>query len=90
MKTPHFISYKEWRSRVTKFFSRNAFLVSEEDKYYCAHCNSLLRGLHTYISEHDSMWSTCAGSGQVRRILVPYCPNCESEPEEHGCLHDTW
>ncbi len=49
MKTPQFISYKEWHKRVDKWFSKDAFLVSEENKHYCAHCTTQLKGIHAYI-----------------------------------------
>jgi|GEM_PF-6445290 len=26
----------------------------------------------------------CAGSGEVRRSEVPYCPTCDKEPADHG------
>ncbi len=90
MNTPQKISFKEWSNQVDMFLSLRAFLVSEEDRYYCAHCITQLKGINAYISEHDSMWSDCAGGGEVQSILIPYCPNCESKPEEYGCLHDVW
>ncbi len=88
MKTPQKITFKEWNKQVDKYLSRDAFLVSEENLYYCAHCDSKLQGLNSYVSEHDSIWSTCAGGGQVQRILILYCPNCEPVPKERGCIHD--
>jgi hypothetical protein len=30
-----------------------------------------------------------AGSGEVRRKMVPYCPNCESEPSDHGFIQES-
>src|SRR3972149_4573072 len=27
---------------------------------------------------------SCAGSGECRYEQVPYCPNCEEEPNPHG------
>jgi hypothetical protein len=41
-----------------------------------------------FFSIHDARFSQCAGAGKVLRLAVPYCPKCESRPEETSCIHD--
>ena len=57
-------------------------------RYVCKHCGREVKQATVWISVHSLLFQECAGSGEVRRIPLPYCPNCEGEPTEtRGCVH---
>jgi len=53
----------------------------------CKNCGALVLFVHAYISVHTTLFSNCAGSGSVKQIDMPYCPNCEITPSDRGCIH---
>lgn len=53
----------------------------------CPRCGGNLAVVLAYISIHLLEFDFCAGAGNVVRVPVPYCPVCEDEPEQYGCIH---
>lgn len=69
----------------------------EEDwKYYRQHdgvyacwiCGTEILAKETRCSVHFAE-RPLAGSGEVRRIITPYCPKCEKEPADTGIITET-
>ncbi len=63
--------------------------VSDGDFQLCKTCSSKVEIIGAYMSIHDPRFGdTCAGSGRVVRLVIPFCPHCETRPNEYGCLHE--
>lgn len=55
----------------------------------CTSCNTPIEIIDAFISVHDARFrDICAGGGQVVKVIVPFCPSCESRPSEFGCIHE--
>ena len=52
-------------------------------------CGTVIRTRTAYISVHNSPFpdSPCSGSGRCVPVDIPYCTQCELEPDQYGCLH---
>jgi len=72
------------------FEDRNIALYEQRgDTYYCKRCNAVIQQTTLYISMHDSRFNTCAGSGEVQKVNLAYCPDCEGEPKiARACIYD--
>jgi hypothetical protein len=54
----------------------------------CPSCHVEMHEKLVYLSLHATEFGVrCAGPGQVVKVTLPWCPGCEDEPEETGCLH---
>jgi hypothetical protein len=53
----------------------------------CIQCRSRILERTAYLSIHDSPFGNCGGRGQVLKVSLPFCPECEAPPELYGCLH---
>ena len=60
-----------------------------EVAYCCRQCESIIRKVYCYVSIHDKRFGReCAGSGQVVKVSLPYCPVCEGVPKKtSSCIH---
>ena len=51
----------------------------------CYGCDTQLKAKIQHRSEwYEDGPGPCAGSGQVKTIILPYCPSCETEPTGRG------
>ncbi len=50
-------------------------------------CGAEIQGKQVSHSIHDGPFPL-SGSGQVRTETVPFCPNCELEPNQYGAPID--
>lgn len=50
-------------------------------------CGTVLMGKEVHYSIHNS-GLPLAGFGDVRRVTVPYCPTCQTEPPDRGILDE--
>ena len=57
--------------------------------YRCKNCGSEVLQTTLYVSVHSSEFGdSCAGSGKVVKVPLPYCPKCEGEPKNFTtCIH---
>ena len=57
--------------------------------HYCRQCGSLIKQVTCYVSIHSTLFEpTCAGTGKVRKINYPFCPECEGDIEHvTACYH---
>src|SRR5262249_2058395 len=55
--------------------------------YLCNSCSNILEWRKCFISLHASEFPNCTGPGPVDRVPLPYCPQCEPQPENQGCVH---
>lgn len=73
------------------FEKRNEALYRKEpDGLACKKCNATIMQTTLFISMHDyaSVFGGCTGSGQVQKVNLAYCPNCEGEPKmASACVH---
>jgi len=53
----------------------------------CAKCGAPPKLTLVYLSLHISEFESCAGPGRVWEVFLPWCPQCEPEPEQYGCVH---
>ena len=84
MQTPQKVTLKGFQEIVDAFFS----LECEPLAWKCKKCGSTIWQATAFMSLHDAVWAdSCAGSGEVKMVAIPYCPKCEVKPAESGCLH---
>jgi len=57
--------------------------------WICGECRAKVQFVRCYVSIHDTPpGGVCAGMGEVKDFLLPYCPQCEGEPKSKStCLH---
>lgn len=48
-------------------------------------CGTVIEGVTVYLTVRDGLFPL-SGSGDVKREVVPYCPNCEYEPQGSGTI----
>ncbi len=56
--------------------------------YACWNCGGEILGKNVAFSVHFAEFR-CAGGGEVRNKVVPYCPKCEKEPPDSGIIRET-
>jgi hypothetical protein len=55
----------------------------------CRKCGGNVEIVVAYMSLHDLRFGlACAGAGKVVRLAIPFCPRCEAQPAEQGCIHE--
>jgi|HubBroStandDraft_1064217.scaffolds.fasta_scaffold142217_2 hypothetical protein len=86
MKTPTHTSYEEFVLKRTEWIK--AHCITDGERQLCVRCTTPIEIIGAYLSIHDKRFDHCAGPGHVVRLVVPYCPRCEEQPEARGCLHD--
>jgi hypothetical protein len=70
------------------------YLVAQCEKtdegYRCKKCGSKIMQTTCYASIHSTEFSEVhTGSGEVKRLPLPYCPTCEGKPTETTtCIHE--
>lgn len=67
---------------------REEFCKANGDKVICKKCGEFILFSAVWVSIHDSRFPGCVGGGHVARVVIPYCPRCEGEPENQGCFHE--
>jgi hypothetical protein len=85
MQTPHKLSIKEFANQRQQWIKDHC--VTDGEYQRCRTCNTKVEIVGVYFSIHDARLDICAGAGKVMRLAVPFCPRCESQPEDHSCLH---
>ena len=85
MNTPEKISCEEFLRQRQAFIDR---CDKQGEAVLCPVCRSWIRFVGAYLSIHDARLENCAGYGKVLRLVVPYCPQCETQPSDRGCLHE--
>lgn len=54
----------------------------------CRKCGVPVVLVACYLSIHYDGWSVCAGGGQVEKLDLEFCPNCEDVPASvSSCVH---
>lgn len=68
------------REKIQEFLAR--------DEATCKQCGKPATGTKlVHLSVHASEFEQCGGPGKVWNVTIPWCPDCEQEPEERGCIH---
>jgi len=62
--------------------------ITDGEYQRCKICQSFIEIIGAYMSLHDTRFPGCAGSGRVMRLVIPFCPKCETRPSEYGCIHE--
>jgi len=57
--------------------------TGKEGKGYTHQCGAQIKGAQVAHSIHDGPFSL-SGGGQVHYETVPFCPDCETEPNYYG------
>jgi hypothetical protein len=86
VKTPSKVSLNEFVAAFRDYFHKN--VVGS----HCTMCGRQVDFVPAYISKHDSRFDTptqfrCSGNGKVEIVAIPFCRNCETQPDEYGCVH---
>jgi hypothetical protein len=84
MKTPTKMSANEF---LRQLFQWRRDKTSLDFVEVCSTCRYAIRWQDVYLSLHSPEFSGCSGPGTVIKVAIPYCPKCETVPEETGCLH---
>lgn len=67
------------------------WVAENMDDAQCRTCGSIIQQTTLYASLHDSLFSGCAGGGEVKSLALPYCNTCEPDvPAEtqRTCIHE--
>lgn len=61
-----------------------------DGSYKCHVCSSDIMA----VTQHKSVWLSdgpgpCAGTGEVERHVIPYCPKCDPKPSDRGVTSRT-
>ena len=59
--------------------------VTDGEDQRCHICNTKVEIVGVYFSIHDARFDECGGGGKVMHLAVPFCPRCESRPEDRAC-----
>jgi hypothetical protein len=78
---------EDFDAAVSAHLAAKCMLVDEV--WYCKECKDKIDAATCYVSVHTVLFDTCAGGGEVRQKLLPYCPTCEGAPEKNAtCVHE--
>jgi hypothetical protein len=96
MQTPQRVSFKEFCQMREDWIATNCRLVFDpftagDQKGFpvCRRCGENVEIVVAYMSLHDLRFGVaCAESGKVVRLTIPFCPRCEAQPSEQGCIHE--
>lgn len=78
---------QEFEAEIESYLSENC-LKNESDEVRCRWCWTKTEFKVCYVSIHTTAFDNCSGSGRVKQIPIPYCPNCETEPtQDRSCVH---
>ena len=63
--------------------------VNGDKRFVCKKDGSEIQQTTLYVSVHTKVFGdTCAGTGEVKNLPLPYCPECEGEPKNvFTCVH---
>ena len=61
---------------------------TQEGTLWIHQCGATVEMVSVALS-HRVPGMLLAGSGDVKRLDVPYCPNCEMLPSAHGTFYDS-
>src|ERR1700758_4938835 len=87
MQTPSKISLASFAAERDAWIKANC--ITRGEFQHCRTCDAKIEIVGVYFSMHDArMTGMCSGFGRVMRLVVPFCPTCESRPHEYSCLHD--
>ena len=96
MQTPHRVSFQEFCQMREDWIATNCRLVfdlitpnDQKGFQVCRKCGGNVEIVVAYMSLHDLRFGVaCVGSGKVVRLAIPFCPRCEGQPAEQGCIHE--
>jgi hypothetical protein len=81
MQTPHIENIEMFKTRLQQI---RAALHDGR----CPKCFTPMREEQVYLSLHALEFGIqCAGMGRVWRTSIPWCPACEQQPQQSGCVH---
>jgi hypothetical protein len=91
LEIPPRCSAEECYRRIREFLAEYAFehrQSGDVTDFFCKRCQHSLSAVSKRVSEHDSRFGeACAGQGETRLIIVPYCTHCDEMPTIGGCIH---
>jgi hypothetical protein len=90
MRTPSRISASEFSQSLKDFLNHSCIL--SHHRLYCAMCGTPIVYVRASLLLHEAACPVCVSVASIMEnrawnTMVPYCPNCEEKPAEHGCLH---
>ncbi len=67
----------------------NGHCIENAGIYVCRECGRRILWTTCEVSIHTrSTLSRCSGAGKVRRVPLPFCPECEGPPKNTStCIH---
>lgn len=84
MRSPYRVTSDEALQALRKWTRKH--VLFQGDLRLCKHCRHKIEMKTVSISCHIEEFFECAGDGRVTELEIPYCPQCEPEPED-GCIH---
>ena len=90
MRTPSRISASEFSQSLKHFLDYSCVL--HHHTLCCARCGTPIGYIRASLLLHGAACRACGSvettvENRAWNTMVPYCPNCEERPAEHGCLH---
>ena len=87
MQTPEKVTASEFNGLVALYLKQCCKPKPEGKGYVCKACGAEIQQATASISLHSLRFGECGGYGDVKRVPIPYCANCEAKPKEGGCVH---
>lgn len=90
MKTPVGSSLSDFAESRMKWIEDHYIATTENSEpMLCRECGTAIEVIGARMSIHDARFAgMCAGPGAVVVVAIPWCPKCETKPEDHGCFHE--
>ena len=87
MEAPARMNWQDFNNAIESHVER--FYEKTENGYKCKKCGAEIQQTTCTISIHTRLFDTrCVGTGEVRRVPLPYCLKCEGEPKNTStCIH---
>lgn len=80
----------DWNDEL-RYWAEFSTIVSEGGIRRCFKCGGTISFVECKMYLHcNHVQDMCVGYGNYIYINVPWCEACESEPDDHGCFHESW
>ncbi len=76
---------------IDKWVANNTDNSTPPPDVRCNKCSTAILQVTLYASVHDGPFGSCAGSGEVENLALPFCPTCEPDvpaATQRTCIHE--
>jgi len=87
MQTPVRVTHAEYIQARADFLRAKCIAWPGRRGLSCAECDREIYMAAATIEVHEANMANCYPTGATFDAAVPWCPHCEPEPAERGCVH---